>query len=79
MCIRDSYKFIFSKAGQQIWLAQGYRPTLPALHAQVKKDFVTTKKLTSIAQLGGWKVVNSDFFSPSGYVTVAENSHGFTS
>ena len=73
------YKFIFSKAGQQIWLAQGYRPTLASLHKQVVKDFFTAKKLVTIANLGGWKVVNSDFFSPSGYVTVAENNHGFTS
>ena len=73
------YAFIFSKAGQQIWLNQHFRPTLASLVGQTKTTFYTPTSFTSIATLGGWAKVDPKFFSPTGIITKAENAHGFTS
>lgn len=54
--------FLWSDAGQKIWAEQGYRPVKPAL---VDRDrYPSPKKLFTIADLGGWDRVTSDFFDP---------------
>lgn len=73
------YKFIFSKAGQTVWLKYFFRPTNPALAGQLKTSLYTPQSLTKIASLGGWAKVTPKFFSPSGLVTKAETAHGYTS
>ena len=73
------YKFIFSKAGQEIWLAQHFRPTLASLAAVSRSTFYTPVSLTKITPLGGWVKVNNEFFSPTGIITKAESANGYTS
>jgi sulfate/thiosulfate-binding protein len=73
------YKFIFSKAGQVIWLKNFFRPTLASLGQQLKTSLYTPVSLTRITTLGGWAKVNPKFFSPTGIVTKAEVAHGYTS
>jgi sulfate transport system substrate-binding protein len=72
------YDFIFSKAGQQIWLAQHFRPTLASLGAVSKATFYAPAKLNTISALGGWATITPKFFGPSGLITRAENANGYT-
>lgn len=54
--------FLWSDAGQKIWAKQGYRPVKPAL---VDPDrFPTPAKRFTIADLGGWDRVATEFFDP---------------
>jgi sulfate/thiosulfate-binding protein len=68
-------KFLYSDAGQKIFASKGYRPV-------VTKDldtstFPTPPGLFTIASLGGWDKVNSEFFDPtSGSITQIENDLG---
>jgi sulfate transport system substrate-binding protein len=48
------YDFLFSKAGQEIWLQQHFRPTIASLQAVSKTTFYTPVKLNTITALGGW-------------------------
>jgi sulfate/thiosulfate transport system substrate-binding protein len=73
------YKFLFSKAGQEIWLQQHFRPTIASLQAQSKTTFYTPQKLNTIPALGGWTPVTTKFFAPTGIITQAENANGYTS
>jgi sulfate transport system substrate-binding protein len=73
------YKFIFSRAGQEIWLQQHFRPTIPSLAAQSKTTFYTPVTLNTITKLGGWTPVTTKFFGPTGIITKAENANGYTS
>ena len=73
------YDFIFSKAGQQIWLAQHFRPTLASLQPTSRTTFYTPNKLNTITGLGGWAKVTPKFFSPTGIITQAESANGYTS
>jgi sulfate/thiosulfate-binding protein len=73
------YDYLFSKAGQQVWLEQHFRPTIASLKAVSKTTFYTPVKLNTITALGGWAKVTPKFFSPSGIITQAENANGYTS
>jgi sulfate transport system substrate-binding protein len=73
------YKFIFGKAGQEIWLQQHFRPTLASLAAVSKTTFYTPGTLNTITKLGGWAKVTPKFFSTTGIITQAENANGYTS
>ncbi len=73
------YKFIFSKAGQLIWLHYFFRPTLPSLAPLLKTTLYTPRIMTKVSSLGGWVKVDNKFFSPNGIITKAEAAHGFTS
>jgi sulfate/thiosulfate transport system substrate-binding protein len=73
------YDFLFSKAGQEVWLAQHFRPTIASLKAVSKTTFYTPVKLNTITALGGWTPVTNKFFSPTGIITQAENANGYTS
>jgi sulfate/thiosulfate-binding protein len=65
--------YLLSPAGQKVWGQQGYRPVLPQVAAQFK--FPTPKKVFTIASLGGWTKVNTQFFTP-GTGTVAKIEQG---
>jgi sulfate/thiosulfate transport system substrate-binding protein len=73
------YKFIFGKAGQEIWLQQHFRPTLASLQGVSKTTFYTPGTLNTITKLGGWAKVTPKFFSTTGIITQAENANGYTS
>jgi sulfate/thiosulfate transport system substrate-binding protein len=73
------YDFLFSKAGQEIWLQQHFRPTIASLQAVSKTTFYTPVKLNTITALGGWAKITPKFFSPTGIITKAENANGYTS
>jgi len=67
-------KYLYTDAAQQIFAKNGYRPV-------VKKDlstsqFPTPSGLFTIASLGGWAKVNSQFFGTSGSISKIETSLG---
>jgi sulfate transport system substrate-binding protein len=73
------YAYIFSKAGQQVWLSQHFRPTIASLASVSKSTFYTPTSFNNVTKLGGWAQVTPKFFGPTGIITKAENAHGFTS
>jgi len=78
---KDFLAFAQSAAGQQIFASKGFRPVDPnAKVAAVpgaedpSNPFPTVGKLVTIAQLGGWDKVDSEFFDENnGIVTKIEN------
>jgi sulfate/thiosulfate transport system substrate-binding protein len=67
----------WSAAGQTIWAQQGYRPVLASVAKKFAGKFPTPPRLFTIASLGGWKKVKSEFFDPaSGSVTKIEQAAG---
>ncbi|HEV3268214.1 MAG TPA: extracellular solute-binding protein [Acidimicrobiales bacterium] len=73
------FKYLFSPAGQAILVAQDYRSTLPSKKSSLNKVFYNPTKLVTIASMGGWSKVWSQFFGTTGLFTRIENAHGFTS
>jgi sulfate transport system substrate-binding protein len=71
--------FLFSRAGQTIWVNAGFRATEPAMKSLKASSFYQPKRLATVASLGGWGKVTATFFSPTGIITQIENAHGFTS
>ncbi len=68
--------FVESEKGQEVFAAKGFRPVLPGVKVpnvpganDPANPFPKVKKLTTIAELGGWSAVNDKFFSDSGIVT----------
>jgi sulfate transport system substrate-binding protein len=80
----DFLAFVKSDAGQKILASKGYRPvdpTVPTGTVQGANDpsdpFPAVAKLTTIADLGGWKAVDTKFFDKdSGIVTKIESAGG---
>jgi sulfate transport system substrate-binding protein len=76
--------YVQSDAGQKVFAREGYRPLHPAdVPATVKgandpsAPYPTVAKLTTIAELGGWSKVNTEFFDPdNGIVTRREKASG---
>jgi ABC-type sulfate transport system substrate-binding protein len=52
---------------------------LPSKKSSLNKVFYNPTKLVTIASMGGWSKVWSQFFGTSGLFTRIENAHGFTS
>jgi len=73
------YAYLYSTAGQTIWIHQHFRSTLPQFQSLQKQVFYTPKKLELVSQLGGWTAVNNKFFSTGGIITNIEAAHGYTS
>ncbi|HEV7203416.1 MAG TPA: sulfate ABC transporter substrate-binding protein [Jatrophihabitans sp.] len=68
--------FVESEAGQEIFAAKGYRPVLSGTRIpsvaganDPGNPFPKPAELVTIADLGGWKVVNEKFFGDNGIVT----------
>jgi ABC-type sulfate transport system substrate-binding protein len=76
---KSFYAFLFSKAGQKVWLAQHFRPTIASLQPVSKTTFYAPSTLNNITALGGWAKITPKFFGPTGIVTKAENANGYTS
>jgi sulfate/thiosulfate-binding protein len=73
--------FVESLPGQQIFASKGFRPVLPGVRVGTvqgandpSNPFPPVKQLTTVAQLGGWSVVNDKFFGDNGIVTQVEKS-----
>jgi sulfate transport system substrate-binding protein len=67
--------FLYSAAGQAIWVKNGYRPTVAGVPGADK--FPKPAGLFTIKDLGGWDKVTTDFFDPQkGIVTGIEKSLG---
>jgi len=74
------YSYLYSSAGQAIWILEHFRSTLPKFQSTQKDVFYTPSKLETVSKLGGWSLVNSKYFAPStGLVTKIESAHGYTS
>jgi sulfate transport system substrate-binding protein len=56
--------WLHSDAAQKIWAERGYRPVVPSLVD--KSKFPTPAGLFTIADLGGWDKVMTQFFDPNG-------------
>jgi sulfate/thiosulfate-binding protein len=54
--------FLYTPEGQTAWAQAGFRPVDPAVAAQFVNDFPAPQKLWTIADLGGWSVVDPALF-----------------
>lgn len=76
--------FALSPAGQEVFVANGYRPVLPGVTIGTvagandpSQPFPVVKNLKTITELGGWSVVNKQYFDPdNGIVTKIEKEVG---
>ncbi|MDP9116042.1 MAG: extracellular solute-binding protein [Actinomycetota bacterium] len=74
--------FVKSAAGQSVFASKGFRPVQPGVTVgpvpganDPGNPFPTPRKLTTIADLGGWTAVNKKFFdAATGLVTGIERS-----
>jgi sulfate/thiosulfate transport system substrate-binding protein len=67
--------YLYSPAGQAIWVKNGYRPTVSGVAGADK--FPKPAGLFTINDLGGWDKVTTEFFDPQkGIVTGIEKSLG---
>ncbi len=73
------YNYLFSRAGQEIWVAQNFRGTISYVKSLKASVFYAPTRLATVSSLGGWGKVTAKFFSPTGIVTKIENAHGYTS
>ena len=69
--------FIWSDAGQKKFADYGYRPVNDKIAAEYADTFPTPAELFTIADLGGWATVDSEFFDDSnGKVTEILRNQG---
>lgn len=76
---KNFLSYVQSPAGQTIFAQHGFRPVVAGIKpgaVQGANDpnnpFPNPRKLATIAQLGGWSVVNDRFFGDNGIVTKIE-------
>ena len=81
---KDYLDFVLSAEGQAEFVAKGFRPVVagtPTTDVKGANDpanpFPTPKKLTTIADLGGWDAVNTKFFTDkTGIVSQVQQATG---
>ncbi|HET6969028.1 MAG TPA: sulfate ABC transporter substrate-binding protein [Ornithinibacter sp.] len=56
-------EFLYTPQAQKLWAEAGFRPVDAAVAAQFADDFPQPEKLWTIADLGGWKQVDSTLFT----------------
>jgi len=62
--------FQYTAVAQRLWAQAGFRPVDPGIAAEFRHDFPTPDKLWTIADLGGWEVVDTGLFDKeSGTIT----------
>ncbi len=78
---KDFLTYAESAAGQQVIASKGWRPALSGVSSgsvqgatDPSNPFPQPKDLTTIADLGGWTVVNDKFFGDEGIVTKIESA-----
>jgi sulfate transport system substrate-binding protein len=54
--------FQYTAAAQTLWAQAGFRPVDPAVAADFRDRFPTPAKLWTIAELGGWGIVDAQLF-----------------
>jgi sulfate transport system substrate-binding protein len=54
--------YLFTAPAQRLWAEAGFRPVDPAVASEFAKNFPQPAKLWTIADLGGWKTVDSTLF-----------------
>ncbi|MGH3969094.1 MAG: sulfate ABC transporter substrate-binding protein [Mycobacterium sp.] len=54
--------FQYTEEAQKLWAQAGFRPVDPAVAAEVRDQFPVPVKLWTIADLGGWDVVDPQLF-----------------
>lgn len=55
--------YLYTTEGQTLWAEAGFRPVDPAVAAKFTDKFPEPTKLWTIADLGGWKAVDSALFT----------------
>jgi sulfate/thiosulfate-binding protein len=69
--------YALSPAGQQLFADWGYRPVDPATLKKNKSKFPDPKKVTTVAELGGWSKLNDTLFDPEkGSIAKIEDDAG---
>jgi sulfate/thiosulfate transport system substrate-binding protein len=73
--------YVQSEAGQAIFASKGFRPVRPRVEVGTvqgandpSNPFPAVAELTTIADIGGWSVVNDKFFGDNGIVTQIEKA-----
>jgi len=74
--------YLLSVGGQKKWADLGYRPVLPAVASETRKDFQHPAQLFTIESLGGWDQIANQFFGTNkgslGVITQIEANLGQT-
>ncbi len=69
--------YLYTDEAQQLWADRGYRPVVQSVLKKNADKFPTPPDLFTIADLGGWEKVSSDFFDPeNGSVAEIEKNLG---
>jgi sulfate transport system substrate-binding protein len=69
--------FALGPKGQQLFADWGYRPVDAATLKKNKSKFPDPRKVTTVAQLGGWSKLNDDLFDPEkGKIAKIEDDAG---
>ncbi|NMM87389.1 sulfate ABC transporter substrate-binding protein [Rhodococcus sp. SRB_17] len=55
--------YLYTTEGQKLWAEAGFRPVDPGVAAEFADKFPQPAKLWTIADLGGWKAVDSSLFT----------------
>ncbi|MGV0633078.1 sulfate ABC transporter substrate-binding protein [Mycolicibacillus trivialis] len=55
--------FLYTPTAQRLWAQAGFRPVDPAVIAEYRDRFPAPKRLFTIADLGGWEVVDPQLFA----------------
>jgi sulfate/thiosulfate transport system substrate-binding protein len=61
---QDFVDFMYTDEGQQLWADAGYRPVVKSVLDRNKDKFPDVPDLFTIADLGGWEKVSTEFFDP---------------
>jgi sulfate transport system substrate-binding protein len=56
-------EFLYTTEAQRLWAKAGFRPVDAAVAAEFAAEFPQPEKLWTIADLGGWKSVDSTLFA----------------
>jgi sulfate/thiosulfate transport system substrate-binding protein len=76
----SAQKFVdyeYTDEAQQLWADNGYRPVVKSVFDKNKDKFPTPPDLFTIADLGGWDKVSTEFFDPeNGSVAEIEQNLG---
>ena len=69
--------YLYTDEAQQLWADKGYRPVVESVLKQNEDKFPTPPDLFTIADLGGWDEVTTEFFDPeSGSIAEIEANLG---
>jgi sulfate/thiosulfate transport system substrate-binding protein len=69
--------YLYTDEAQQLWADRGYRPVVESVLKANQDKFPTPPDLFTIADLGGWEQVTTDFFDPeNGSIAEIETNLG---